>query len=84
MTDMEKLNTTYTDVIEKYNRLRAIMLNYAKRMYGNIDTFDIVLDNGIYGCGSTSTDRSFKFTLEDVYKDTTKTVEGLMGWRILL
>lgn len=84
MTDMEKLNTTYTDVIEKYNRLRAIMLNYAERMYGNIDTFDIVLDNGIYGCGSTSTGRSFKFTLEDVYKDTTKTVEGLMGWRILL
>lgn len=84
MTDMEKLNTTYTDVIEKYNRLRAIMLDYAERMYGNIDTFDIVLDNGIYGCGSTSTGRSFKFILEDVYKDTTKTVEGLMGWRILL
>ena len=78
MTDMEKLNTTYTDVIEKYNRLRAIMFNYAERMY------DIVLGNGIYGCGSTSTGRSFKFTLEDVYKDTTKTVEGLMGWRILL
>lgn len=79
MTDMERLNTIYTDAIKKYNRLRTIMRDYAKRNYGGVDVINIVLDNDvIYGCGSIG-NKPFKFTLEDVYNDVNKLFEDFIG-----
>ena len=79
MTDMERLNTIYTDAIKKYNRLRTIMRDYAELTYKNVDTFDIVLEDGvIYGYCNTR-DGSFKFTLEDVYNEVNKTFEDFIG-----